>query len=108
MTLITTRVGVCFTFGEGSSGQQALPLDRCDTPFVPATTTGIIRSGAASWPFTPPLPPARSGRRFVTRPHAVNGLPLLLGDSLSGGKCWVACGGAHVMVAVRAAGEGAG
>jgi hypothetical protein len=46
---------------------------------------------------------ARSGRRYVMRPHVINGLPPLLRADR-----WrsIACGGAHVVVAVQVDNEG--
>ena len=89
MTLVTTRVGLCYTFGDGSSGQQALPLDRYAVP-KPFPSTLFHEHDDNR----------RSGRRLVARPHAVAGLPPLL--HADGATCSVACGGAHVVVAVRA------
>ncbi len=91
MTILTTRAGLCYTCGDGCSGQQALPLDRCKTP--PQPRFFIIN---------PHL--ARSGRRYVLQPHVIIGLPPLL--AVGAGSCCVACGGAHVVVAVQAAGDG--
>jgi hypothetical protein len=104
MTLVTTRFGLCYTFGDGSSGQQAVPLDRYIAPQFqllfahrlkpPFLFTGATLSHEHDIN-------CRSGRRLVTRPHAVTGLPPLL--HTDGATCGVACGGAHVVVAVRAA-----
>jgi hypothetical protein len=36
VTIVITRAGRCFTFGDGCSGQQAVPLDRC-IPLIHST-----------------------------------------------------------------------
>jgi hypothetical protein len=52
----------------------------------------------------PDDPLLRCGRRFVLRPRLVGGLPRCAEDGSA--RCIVACGGAHVVVAVQTAAEG--